>query len=690
MKCPGIVCFIAFMCLLAAPCSADDITATEMAGAIDPALSHPYLFFSEADKPAMLARIENDSRYRDIMNRALAEGNRQLHTPVESWEDYMIEHGKALSGFRRSNLSAALNLAFLYQMTGEQRYADKAFEFADAVCRVPFWRDDGFHSYPTIYERVWPWNVPDDQVSFSFDIHVGDTARELAVVYDWLYPALDKYRRDGIRGALIEKAILPVRGNYDYHWWATAYRCNWCSVCFSGAGCAAMTLLIDNPEFVDVVAASMNGVSGYLGSFGVNGGWQEGCSYWSYGFPQCVYFSEALRRVTGGKCNLFEHRTLARNTVTFPVFTMFPNNKSVYFCDSYSRRPGNTYILNRLAEETGSGLAAWYRANFFGGPGNILDIIWPETTVTPVPPDHMSHHFSSIGWAVMRTDFTDPENVTVACKAGYHDDPHHGHLDCGNFIVQWRDREFISEAGLRGYDLIYFSEKRWDSPQASSIGHNVVFVNGELQIPAKLKDRPWRENIGGDILEFRAEDERDYVLMDPSGAYPGEELKDWRRHITYEKPLITVVLDEIGAEPGSEIRVRFHTKCGMEFGDGYSLLKDNAGTMALIPVTAEKYAFEENRHAFQRVREGTDFAWIPYFDTVITARNERTVLGSIILPVADEGEAARICDSVSRKGNGRDSLEIAFSYGGKRYTYMYSWVNGEKEGLLLVDADAVR
>jgi len=653
-------------------CQAEDITAADMTNAIRSDLRHPYLFFSDEDKPAMGERINSDSRYGDIMKRAEAEANRQLYTPVGNWVDIVKEQGKGgLTQFRRSCLSTAVNLAFVYQMTGDKQYADKAFEFADAVCDVPTWNGGDFHSFPIIYHRVWPRGADDDQVNFTYDIHVGDTARDMAVVYDWLYPALDTTQRDRIRGALIERAILLVRGNYDYHWWATAYRCNWCSVCFSGLGCAAMTLLTENPEFTDVFAASYNGISHYLDSFGVDGGWQEGCSYWSYGFPQCINFSEASRRVTDGRHNLFKHRTLAENTVNFPVYTMFPNYKSVYFCDSYSRRPGNTYILNRMASATGSGLAAWYRTNFFGGPGNIFDIIWPESTVTPVPPDHTSHHFRSIGWVVMRTDFITPDYAVVACKAGYHDDPHHGHLDCGNFTIQWKDREFISEVGLKGYDTVYFWQDRWENPQASSVGHNVVFVNGELQIPAKLKNKPWRENVGGKILEFRPGDDRDYTLMDPSGAYPGNELKGWRRHITYEKPVITVVLDEIAADRGDDIQVRFHSKCTTELRDNHVLITDNAGMMALIPVMKTEFTFKEDKHAFQRIREDTDFEWIPYFDVSMKARDERTVIGTIILPVDDADDAERIARSAKIESDTHGSVFISFIDNGKRYTYEY-------------------
>ena len=69
-----------------------------------------------------------------------------------------------------------------------------------------------------------PWNVSDDQVMFNYEIVTSDTAAMLACAYDWLYPALSKSQRDWIRGGLMSKAVSQVRGNWDFHWWATAYR----------------------------------------------------------------------------------------------------------------------------------------------------------------------------------------------------------------------------------------------------------------------------------------------------------------------------------------------------------------------------------------------------------------------------------------------------------------------------------
>ena len=52
-------------------------------------------------------------------------------------------------------------------------------------------------------------------------------------------------------------------------------------------------------------------------------------------------------------------------------------------------------------------------------------------------------------------------------------------------------------------------------------------------------------------------DTRDYVLMDPTNAYPKKELKGWRRHVTLEKPVITVVVDEVKSDRARRSRHGF-------------------------------------------------------------------------------------------------------------------------------------
>jgi len=649
-----------------------EVTIGDVQKAIPKTLSHPYLYFTEADKPAIIERIKNDPEANEIFRRLEVEGRRLIFTPVEviaPVEPRNPRYDTDGVAIRYVNVhrNAALLLAFLYQMTGDEKYAQKSFEFTDTLCDLRSWTYRA-HEFPIIYSRVWPWGCKDDQIVFTYDIRTGDMAYELGMVYDWLYPALDKHQRDRIRSGLLENAITHVRGNWEYHWWASAYRCNWCGIGLAGLGVSSLALLTEDPQLVDVIAESYNRMEKHLNELGVDGGWQEGRSYWAYGMRSSIFFIEAMKYITADKLNLYNNKRLHDNPADFALYGL-----TGYFGDGSGSVVGSTHLLNLLMRETKDSEAAWYRDNMLGKGSTMFDILWPKPVVKAVEPSQKSKHFRTIDWVVMRSDFKAPETVTVATKAGYNNDPHHGHLDIGQVMVNWQNEYYIADlgSGRYFYDEKYFDEIRWEYPQASSVGHNVVFVDGEQQISAKYKNKPWREGIGGKILEFRQGKNRDYTYMDPSGAYPGIHLKGWRRHIILEKPVVTVILDEVSSDPGAEIEARFHSGVTADVRDDFVLLTGRRGKMALVTATEGDIDYRSGKHPYLPVIKTASFQWIPYFGSVTKASGTSTLLATVIMPVDSDDAASSIARTlkVNRSGNG--GTTVSFTAYDKTYSYEF-------------------
>lgn len=679
-----IIYFLIFLVFICASNNAySQLSKDDIDKAIDlSSLKHPYLYFTDAEKPALWERIKNDHESGDIFHQLEAQAKMWLSVPVDrnipiqgkntraGWSEYDLD-GK-YSRYYFGTQYAAFHLAFLYQMTGEQKYADKAFEFADAFCDLTTWTQRA-HEFPIIYTRIMPWNVPDDQVNFNFDHYNGDAGRMMAAVYDWLYPALDQAERDRIRGALLEKVVTRVRGDYEFHWWATAFRCNWCGVCNSGVGLTGLALLTENPQLTDIVAESYNRINNMLSELGIDGGWQEGGGYWRYGVYTSTFFADALKRITDSKYNLFENERLRNNPATFPIHISLPGDRSLNFEDSEGGSYlGSPHLINKLAVETNNREAAWYRKEFFGNGDDVFDIIWQRPQSDGSPPANPSIHFRTIDWWVMRSDFTDKNKVVVAGKAGMNNDPHHGHLDIGHFVIYWRGEYFIQDIGRRGsYDEKYFDNARFEYPQASSIGHNVLYVNGEKQISGKYYKQPYNYDVGGEVIEFRSTPEQDYVIMDPTNAYPRKELKKWRRHVLLDKPEITLLIDEVEANPGALIEVRFHP--GVDYKDEGDLafLEGKEGNMAIIPLASQEYHLEPGRHAVQFVNATSEFFWVDYIDTEVKAKDEKTIIATLVLPVADLEEAQTIDASKKYALDGSGNLSVSFSSRGEKYEYEF-------------------
>ncbi|MFK7980735.1 MAG: heparinase II/III family protein [Saprospiraceae bacterium] len=675
-----IFCFIIPFTLI----NGQTVQKEQLAKTIDIAnLKHPYIYFSAAEKQAILDRIDKDAETNDIWRKQLAEANMLLQIPVDNtipergrntragWTetDRANEYERKLRSYR----SYAYDLAFVYQMTGEQKYAQKAFDFAAVICEYPSWTMQA-HTFPIIYSRIMPWNVPDDQVNFNFDLGNSATGRSLALMYDWTYEALSVPQRDKIRGALLENVITPVRGDYEFHWWTTSYRCNWTGVCFSGFGTTALALLGEHPQLVDALTESYNGIYQMMDQLGQDGGWQEGGSYWRFGLETSAKFAYALKRITNGKYNLFQHPKLKDNPVNFPVNLYLAPNRSVDFGDSGNKVIRHSSFLNLLAQETQSGTAAWYR-NLTGQKGRkIEDILFPRPTIEPTPPKNTSKHFRSIDWWVLRSDFESTDKVVIAGKAGLNDDPHHGHLDIGHFILHWQGQNFIKDAGKVYYDEKFFDEVRWEYPQANSEGHNVVFVNGEGQISGKHRKQPFDYSIGGKVLDFQTSEQKDYVLMNPTNAYPKKELKNWRRHVILTKPNLTLIVDEIEAtKKAAEIEVRFHTEAKAKVEEKSLHLKGKEGQMLLLSLSGDDLTIKEGKHAYQPVHATREFEWIPYYG--IHTKSKETVIATLILPIENEEEIDAIKKTAKLTIKGTQ-LTISLNFKNKTHNYSF-----EKEAI---------
>lgn len=653
-------------------------------------LQHPYLIFNNEDKPAILKRINEDRQAGEIMDRLLAEGRRYLYAPVMPEAPTREIHTRYVGEdvFRRYidyHRNAALVLGFLYQMTGDESYAHKAYEYSEKFCQVESWVNSA-HYFDVIYPRVWPFNVKDDQVVFTYDISASTFTMDVALIYDWIYPVLTKAQRDRIRGALLEKAILRVRGNYDYFWWSTASRCNWSGVCYSGLGLASLALLKEDPQLTDVVEKSCSGLWNMLDCLGEDGSWQEGRGYWAYGLGNSMLFIDAVKRITDGKINFFKHKNITGAPLDFALYGL-----TAGFGDGSGYPVGSSHMINKLVSETGDGQGAWYRDNFINPGSGMLDLLWPAADVKAEIPRKGSKIFKHVDWAILRNGFGE-ESVTVSCKAGMNDDPHHGHMDCGSFNLVWQNLDFICEArGASGYDEMFFGDMRWSYPQASTKGHNVVLVNGEEQMIAKEKDKPWKENVGGKIIQHAFNDAWDYVKMDPTKAYPGKELKSWRRWLILDKENnIVVALDNVQCARGSEIELRFHSGVEYEVADDKVILKPQTrsdlpaksrGGRMQIPSRAPslsgmeaiglydgEFAMAEGRQAYLPVVKDASVSWIPYFSGIAKAARENNFIATVFYP-----------EQLTRNGKPQFTLDekgaspaVGYTVGGKKIKYVFN------------------
>jgi hypothetical protein len=562
----------------------------------------------------MLNTVEPERTFNDPASR---------YNEVDDWGHYVsfYLHGSKL-------------LAFLYQMTGDEAYAQKSFRYAEKLCALEGWAS-GAHRFEIIYPRVWPYGVKDDMTVFSFDIYTADIALGLGLVYDWIYPVMTKEQRDCIRGGLLENAILRVRGNYEYFWWAEAYKCNWAAICHGGLGLASLSLLTEDPNLVDVVARSCEGFEKMLANYGPDNGWAEGRHYSFYGIRDAIAFADAMKTLTNNKVDLFKSPGL-QHPADFGLFGLTGT-----FNDGFSPGPvGYDYTYNKLVHETKDETAMYYLQNYLNSGGHktqsMWSLIWPRPTdVKAVKPAVASKYFPSIDWAFLRKDFG-PEYMQVAMKCAPADDPHHGHLDAGSIILTWKNDIIVGEVEQRFYDQFFFNDVRFDYLYVRSLGHNVVQVNDEEQFIAKRKNQPWLEGVGGKIDQFAVTPDFDYTIMDPTKAYPGKHLKNWKRTVILDKETnIVMLLDRVGAAKGDKIDLLFHPVATASVNEDKTVSlvgKTSQTRMEMCHLTNTAYNVSLQTQYTVRIVKNDPIQAIPCLFTTLKAQAVNTVIGTVFYP----------------------------------------------------------
>ena len=688
--CGLLAAFLLMAVSLSAAGQADDLSALLPADR-----SHPFLHFTADQLPALRERVKTEPRAGAVYERILKECDRLLEMPVSREvppravpiSPYYIRQGDPQDNYRHELSKNAFDLAFIYQMTGEEKYARKSYEFAEAVAVLDSWVDN-WDKFQWLYWMGKPfgakWNEEEDnEIVYSYDLGAAHASRHLAATYDWLYPALTDYQRKRLRKALLENAVLRVKGNYDYQWWAHAWRTNWLPVCFSGIGLAALAMYPEDPEMVEVVEEVKNRIERFFKeSIGQDGGYQEGVGYWRYGMENAVLFATVLKNVSQNRVDMFDN-PLLETTIQFPLYTFVPPQGSVPFADSYATlKPeravyshGNYALYQKLAEEFNSSAAKWLGELFFDfdvskrpHDFDLYSTIWPAANVDPaVPSSQESHskHFRTIDWVIMRASWENQSHPVLATKGGIHDDPHHGHLDSGQIAIAYQGEWYVKELGYmqpNGLGFWDYRRRFRDYPHANSLGHNVIFVNGEEQ--------QYGPEYFGKVLDFRTDDAQDYTVIDSTKAYPGRELKAWQRHVVYKKPYFFIVLDEVQAAEGSEIRARIHPGVPFELNPDHVFMRGESGRMLALPLLPQAFQLQQDRHPILAEGERAVFHWVPYYDLVTEAQENRTYIVNLFVPTHDNEEAERILASSEARIQ-TNRLVVKIKYRGADYETVF-------------------
>lgn len=469
-----------------------------------------------------------------------------------------------LEGFRllqqsRRALVNLQNLGFAYQMTGDQKYVDRAWVELSAVCSFPDWNTQHF-------------------------LDVGEMSAAVAMGYDWIYDAWSAEQRKVMEDALVEMALTPALNEYtgvggSSTVWANATM-NWNIVCSGGVGLGALAIADVRPDICyQVLSYGVRGTEYYFDTFAPDGGYDEGPNYWDYALKYTTMYLSALESALGTDYNLSCAKGMEK-TGSYIITVDSPEGSNGY----HDGGSGNLVLpwafwLGKRFNDPGLTQAMRSRYQQFGNASGywVFNVLFYDSSVPDgainMPPDS---YFAGTELVNFHSDWNDPQEMFGSFHGGRLKVNHY-HVDSGSFVYYGLGEKWALDLGSDDltYNVSQYINNRELVYRVRAEGHNCVVINPDQT--GGMVDSTCK------VEKIESKDKGGFAVLNLTDAYAGAE--EYKRGYKMDNNRRSfTVRDEIRlVSPNSEIYWFMHMPAGVEieYTDYGAMLTQNGKRMKL-------------------------------------------------------------------------------------------------------------
>jgi hypothetical protein len=500
---------------------------------------HPRLFFRPEDMAALrdLAGTRLDAEWKVLK----AEADKILGNPPDTSDPPKYPEGvtradgewkKIWWGNRQRSIAVAdgaATLAFVYRISGEEKYANGARDLLMALTR---WDLDGATNYQYNDEAAMPL------------LYFPSRA------YTWAHDALSEAERAAVVRMMRERGQQCfdhlVKRNHLWRPYASHSNRAWHKL-----GELAIAFHGDIPEADQWLDFA---VTVYYTAYPVwsdaTGGWHEGTAYWTSYLSRFMYWALAVDTAFG--MDAFE-RPFFNRTGYYGMYAMPPGSNTGGFADSGAQMTsaGIAPLMQLLAAGARNRHWKWH-AEAAGGkpPGGYFGFLLAARAkdLSPIRPDELpaSAVFPGVGLAFLNSDLIDgSRNVQVMFKSSPMGRQSHGYNANNAFLLNVTGERALICSGRRDlHGSAHHTRWMWDSKS-----DNAILVNGRGQ----LKHSP---RAKGQIILFRADKWVDVVAGEAAESY--DNLSRWTRRIVFVKPAFVIIHDVLEASEPATFQWTLH------------------------------------------------------------------------------------------------------------------------------------
>ena len=273
---------------------------------IEQITAHPRILLKQGEEQKINALLQRNPEMVPVHQYIITTADELItKTPLT----YVLV-GKRLLATSNEALKRIYYLAYAYRMTGDAKYLVRAESEMVTVSDFQNWNPTHF-------------------------LDVAEMTMAVAIGYDWLYEGLSEVARTKVRKAIVEKGLNAAKNDkYDSFYTATN---NWNQVCNAGLVLGALAIYDEEPELAkSMIDKSVKSLPLGMQSYGPDGAYPEGFSYWGYGTGFQVTMMAALESALGTDYKLSENKSFMRSPY-FMLMMTAPSGLCYNFGDAGSK-----------------------------------------------------------------------------------------------------------------------------------------------------------------------------------------------------------------------------------------------------------------------------------------------------------------------------------------------------------------
>ncbi|MBQ8640937.1 MAG: heparinase II/III family protein [Clostridia bacterium] len=512
--------------------------------------AHPRIMLTEDDFDRLREYSNTDKAFQTMLTALKAKygvGSTEFTDEPVKWE---LRDGVRLLYVSREAKDRIIPWCMLWQLTGDDRYAERVWEEVEALCSFPDWHPEHF-------------------------LDTAEICYPMAIAYDWLYDYWTPEQRSVMEQAVLNMGLLPGLDRYEGRAsiWGDN---NWTGVCNGGLTAAALAYATALPEACTAVLGyAMMDVEKGMYTYAPDGGYLESPGYWTYGTDYLHVMMSALDSACGTNYGLYHSPGFA-DSAYFTAY--FETEYGSWGFHDASSGVIDAACLSWFARKSMDPSIQYLRSKSLQAgvvKTNIYDIMWydPENTAdkAEMPLDSM---YTQVGAVTMRNTWG-----TGAVFTGLHggdNQANHGDLDIGNFILYGRGQKFITELGADDYNIPdYFGTRRWTYYRKRAEGQNTLVI-GDVSVSEPDQNK----NAVSDFPRVESCENASIAVVDMAPAY--ESVSEGQRGLYFTENRSTVILqDEISLSSPEMVRWIAHTEGEITIGEGGRTAVIRCGTEKL-------------------------------------------------------------------------------------------------------------